>query len=56
MIAISALRREESRGAHFRRDFPHTGGEALHSRITLREALVAAPGLGGITSPDRKRA
>jgi L-aspartate oxidase len=56
MIAISALRREESRGAHFRRDFPHTRGEALHSRITLREALAAAPGLGGITSPDRKRA
>jgi L-aspartate oxidase len=56
MIAISALWREESRGAHFRRDFPHTSREARHSRITLSKALDAAPGLGGITSPRRKRA
>jgi L-aspartate oxidase len=56
MIAISALRREESRGAHFRRDFPHTSTEARHSRIKLREALAAARSFGGITSPHRRSA
>jgi L-aspartate oxidase len=56
MIAISALRREESRGAHFRRDFPHTNSEARHSRIKLSEALAAAPSLGGIASPHRRSA
>jgi L-aspartate oxidase len=56
MIAISALRREESRGAHFRRDFPHTSCEAQHSRITLSEALAAAPSLAGIPLPHRRSA
>jgi L-aspartate oxidase len=56
MISMSALRREESRGAHFRRDFPHTSGEARHSRITLSEALAAASSLDGIALPHRKSA
>jgi L-aspartate oxidase len=56
LIAISALRREESRGAHFRRDFPHSSGEARHSRIKLSEALAGAPSLGGITSHHRRSA
>jgi L-aspartate oxidase len=32
-IAVCALGREESRGAHFRRDFPAKGGQPLHSVI-----------------------
>jgi L-aspartate oxidase len=56
MIVISALRREESRGAHFRRDFPHTGCDARHSRIKLSEALAAAPSLARIAIPHRKSA
>jgi L-aspartate oxidase len=56
MIAVSALRREESRGAHFRRDFPHTSGEAQHSPIKLSEAFAAARSLGGIAAPHRKSA
>jgi L-aspartate oxidase len=56
MVAISALQRQESRGAHFRRDFPHTSSEAQHSRIKLSEALAAAHGLAGITLSHRKRA
>jgi L-aspartate oxidase len=39
MIALGALRREESRGAHCRSDFPDTAADAVHSRMTLDEAL-----------------
>jgi L-aspartate oxidase len=42
MIAIAALRRQESRGAHFRTDFPHHAAVAQRSEITLEAALVAA--------------
>ena len=42
MIAIAALRRRESRGAHFRTDFPHHAAVAQRSEITLEAALVAA--------------
>ncbi|QGU21075.1 L-aspartate oxidase [Mesorhizobium qingshengii] len=42
MIAIAALRRRESRGAHFRTDFPHHATVAQRSEITLEAALVAA--------------
>ncbi len=41
MMAVSALRRMESRGGHFRTDFPTTG-EARRSRLTLHAALTAA--------------
>ncbi len=33
LIAQGALSREESRGAHFRRDFPETDKEAMHTEI-----------------------
>ena len=45
MIAISALWRRESRGAHHRVDFPHRMADAGRSRITLPAALAAARGL-----------
>ncbi|MET3524188.1 L-aspartate oxidase [Mesorhizobium abyssinicae] len=42
MLAISALRRRESRGAHYREDFPHHAAVARRSEITLEAALAAA--------------
>lgn len=41
LITASALKREESRGAHCRSDFPDTlAGDGKRSRLTLRDALV----------------
>ncbi|MFU0507872.1 L-aspartate oxidase [Pseudaminobacter sp. NGMCC 1.201702] len=42
MIAIAALWREESRGAHYRADFPHRAAIARRFEITLADALAAA--------------
>jgi len=42
MIAIAALRRRESRGAHYRIDFPYHTTVARRSEITLDAALAAA--------------
>jgi L-aspartate oxidase len=42
MIAISALRREESRGGHYRTDRPETLRAAKPSQVTLADALAAA--------------
>ncbi|TIR50610.1 MAG: L-aspartate oxidase [Mesorhizobium sp.] len=46
MIAIAALRREESRGAHYRSDFPGRNADARSSRLTLATAIQAAVALG----------
>jgi L-aspartate oxidase len=42
MIAVAALLREESRGGHFRTDFPGPGTVARRSALTLQEALRIA--------------
>ena len=42
MIAVAALRREESRGGHYRTDFPDTLLKGVPSTFTLAEALGAA--------------
>lgn len=42
MIAVSALRRRESRGAHYRADCPHHATVVGRSDITLCAALTAA--------------
>ncbi|PDT75600.1 L-aspartate oxidase [Bradyrhizobium sp. C9] len=42
MIAVAAIRREESRGGHFRTDFPHTAVSAAPSTLTRADALAAA--------------
>jgi L-aspartate oxidase len=41
MIAVAAWRREESRGGHFRSDFPGTLPSAEPSSLSLAEALGA---------------
>lgn len=40
LIAAAALRREESRGAHFRADFPDTADSAQRSHQTLDQAMA----------------
>ena len=42
MIAVAAWRREESRGGHFRSDFPDALPAAVPSSISLAETLDAA--------------
>ncbi|MGE4371954.1 MAG: L-aspartate oxidase [Xanthobacter sp.] len=50
MMALCALQREESRGGHFRTDFP-TLGETRRSRITLAAARSAARALEARIAP-----
>ena len=42
MIAIAALGRQESRGAHYRTDFPQAAQVARRSTLCLDEALTLA--------------
>jgi L-aspartate oxidase len=42
MIAVAAFRREESRGGHYRTDFPDTLPLAVPSSLTLTDAFSAA--------------
>ncbi|MBR0935687.1 L-aspartate oxidase [Bradyrhizobium jicamae] len=42
MIAVAAIRREESRGGHFRSDFPESAPSAQSSSLTRADALATA--------------
>lgn len=42
MMCVAALQRAESRGAHFRSDFPCRSAATRHARLTLDDALEAA--------------
>ncbi|MCI0467708.1 MAG: L-aspartate oxidase [Beijerinckiaceae bacterium] len=42
MIVIAALRRQESRGAHARTDFPDQAPQARRTQLNLEEAIAAA--------------
>jgi L-aspartate oxidase len=42
MIAVAAFRREESRGGHYRTDFPDTLPAAVPSSLTLADAFAVA--------------
>ena len=39
LITNSALTRKESRGAHYRTDFPQTNDECVHSIITKEDKV-----------------
>ena len=56
MIAITAFRREESRGSHYRSDFPQHNTYPSSSRLTLGEAIEAAAALVDIAAPLARKA
>jgi L-aspartate oxidase len=56
MIAVAALRREESRGAHWRTDFPERAPEPRRTTLRLAEAIATAQEVDGHTTPLARRA
>ncbi|GAA4495739.1 L-aspartate oxidase [Gluconacetobacter tumulicola] len=40
MLCLAALERRESRGGHYRTDYPRTAATAVHSRLTLARTLT----------------
>lgn len=55
MIAVAAWQRTESRGAHFRTDFPAKADAARRTRLTLAETLEAAGDLAAKIAPPLAR-
>ena len=53
MIAVAAFRREESRGGHYRTDFPDVLPTAAKSTITLSDALSAGRAIAESGLPIR---
>jgi len=40
IIATCAIKRKESRGAHFRKDFPESSNECIHSIVTKEDGVL----------------
>jgi L-aspartate oxidase len=56
MIVVMALRREESRGAHSRTDFPQRDAVARRATLGFVDAIAAAREIGRHTSSTASRA
>jgi L-aspartate oxidase len=56
MIVVMALRREESRGAHCRTDFPQRARDARRATLNLADAVATARELDRRLSPTARRA
>ena len=56
MIAVMALRRQESRGAHARVDFPRRFPVARRATLRLADAIAAAREIDVPTLPAAQRA
>jgi L-aspartate oxidase len=56
MIAVMALQREESRGAHWRIDFPQRAPAARRATLRLADAIATARELDERFSPTARRA
>jgi L-aspartate oxidase len=56
MIAVMALRREESRGGHWRTDFPQRARHARRATLRLADAIATAREVDGCFSPTARRA
>jgi L-aspartate oxidase len=56
MIAVMALRREESRGGHWRTDFPQRAPDARRATLRLADAIATAREIDGQFKPTARRA
>jgi L-aspartate oxidase len=56
MIAVAALRRQESRGAHWRTDFPDRASDARRTTLRLADAIATARQIDRHIRPLARRA
>jgi L-aspartate oxidase len=56
MIAVAALRRQESRGAHWRTDFPERASDGRRATLRVADAIATAREIDGHIRPLARRA